>query len=92
MIEDPTHPVLVAAVAQLEEYFDGKRTDFDLPLDLVGTNFQVACWLALDEIPYGETRTYGEQADVGGTARPRPAPSAPPTGATRCRSSCPAIA
>ncbi len=62
LIEDPTHPVLVAAVAQLEEYFDGKRTDFDLPLDLMGTNFQVACWLALDEIPYGETRTYGEQA------------------------------
>ena len=62
LIEDPTHPVLVAAVAQLEEYFDGKRTDFDLPLDLVGTNFQVACWLALDEIPFGETRTYGEQA------------------------------
>jgi methylated-DNA-[protein]-cysteine S-methyltransferase len=66
LIDDASHPVLVAAVSQLEEYFDGKRTDFDLPLDLVGTNFQVACWLALDDIPYGETRTYGEQASSVG--------------------------
>jgi methylated-DNA-[protein]-cysteine S-methyltransferase len=62
LIDDPNDPVLVAAVSQLEEYFAGRRTEFDLPLDLVGTNFQIACWLALDEIPYGETRTYGEQA------------------------------
>ena len=62
LIDDATHPVLVAAVSQLQEYFEGRRTNFDLPLDLVGTHFQLACWLALDEIPYGETRTYGEQA------------------------------
>jgi methylated-DNA-[protein]-cysteine S-methyltransferase len=50
------------AQAQLEEYFAGRRTEFDLPLDLVGTAFQQRAWLALTEIPYGETRTYAEQA------------------------------
>src|SRR6516164_8302438 len=66
LIDDPTHPVLVATVSQLQEYFEGRRTHFDLPLDLVGTNFQLSCWLALDDIPYGETRTYGEQASSVG--------------------------
>jgi methylated-DNA-[protein]-cysteine S-methyltransferase len=66
LVDDPSHPVLIAAVSQLGEYFDGQRTEFDLPLDLVGTNFQIACWLALDDIPYGETRTYGEQASSVG--------------------------
>src|SRR3954453_13316249 len=49
-----TH-VLEAACAQLDEYFAGARTQFDLPLDLQGTPFQVAAWRALAEIPYGET-------------------------------------
>jgi methylated-DNA-[protein]-cysteine S-methyltransferase len=62
LIDDPTHPVLVAAASQLREYFDGRRTEFDVPLDLVGTEFQLSCWFALDDIPYGETRTYGQQA------------------------------
>ena len=56
-------PVLDATAAQLDEYFAGTRTTFDLPLDLHGTPFQLAAWQALAEIPYGETRTYGEQAD-----------------------------
>ena len=56
------------AVDQLTEYFAGERTTFDLPLDPVGTEFQVAAWRALGEIPYGETRTYGEQA--AGIGRP----------------------
>ena len=56
-------PVLDATAAQLDEYFAGTRTAFDLPLDLHGTPFQLAAWQALAEIPYGETRTYGEQAD-----------------------------
>jgi methylated-DNA-[protein]-cysteine S-methyltransferase len=50
------------AHAQLEEYFAGRRTEFDLPLDLAGTAFQHRAWRALTEIPYGETRTYGQQA------------------------------
>jgi methylated-DNA-[protein]-cysteine S-methyltransferase len=47
---------------ELEEYFSGERRKFDFPLDLQGTDFQLACWRALIAIPYGETRTYGDQA------------------------------
>ncbi|HLF41722.1 MAG TPA: methylated-DNA--[protein]-cysteine S-methyltransferase [Acidimicrobiia bacterium] len=47
---------------QLEEYFAGTRTAFDLPLELEGTPFQVAVWSALSGIPYGETISYGELA------------------------------
>ena len=54
--------VLDDAAAQLEEYFSRVRTAFDLPLDFEGTPFQVAAWDALSTIPYGETRTYAEQA------------------------------
>ena len=53
---------LQRAVAQLNEYFAGSRHSFDLPLAPSGTEFQLACWRALAEIPYGETRSYGEQA------------------------------
>ena len=56
------HPVLDATVAQLDEYFAGTRTEFDLPLDPRGTDFQLAAWRALADIPYGETATYAEQA------------------------------
>jgi len=59
---DLRHPVIAAAVAQLDEYFAGSRTSFDLPLDLRGTDFRVAAWRALAEIPFGSTATYGEQA------------------------------
>ncbi|MBF6049349.1 methylated-DNA--[protein]-cysteine S-methyltransferase [Streptomyces sp. NRRL B-1677] len=44
---------------QLEEYFAGARTRFDLPLGLAGTDFQRTVWQALLEIPYGETVSYG---------------------------------
>jgi O-6-methylguanine DNA methyltransferase len=47
---------------QVEEYCAGKRTDFDLELAPTGTEFQRAVWNALLEIPYGETRSYGEVA------------------------------
>ncbi|MEM9609627.1 MAG: methylated-DNA--[protein]-cysteine S-methyltransferase [Actinomycetota bacterium] len=57
------HPVLDATAVQLDEYFAGERTTFDLPLDLHGTDFQVAAWKALAEIPYGETVSYAEQAE-----------------------------
>src|SRR6266849_6757689 len=43
-------------VSELEEYFEGKRRKFTFPLDLRGTEFQLACWRALLAIPYGETR------------------------------------
>ena len=49
-------------IRQIEEYFQGKRTEFDFPLDFSGTPFQVSVWQELLNIPYGETRTYGEIA------------------------------
>jgi methylated-DNA-[protein]-cysteine S-methyltransferase len=55
-------PVLDATAAQLHAYFAGELTEFDLPLDLDGTEFQRRCWLALASIPYGRTVSYGEQA------------------------------
>jgi methylated-DNA-[protein]-cysteine S-methyltransferase len=48
--------------AQLEEYFAGRRTAFDVPLDLAGSPFQRRVWDALQDIPYGETVSYGELA------------------------------
>jgi methylated-DNA-[protein]-cysteine S-methyltransferase len=54
--------VLDEAAAQLDAYFAGDLTEFDLPLDLDGTEFQRRCWLALATIPYGQTVSYGEQA------------------------------
>ena len=62
VVEDPDHAVLCACAAQLAEYFAGERRVFDLPLDPVGTPFQQAAWRALRAIPFGETRSYGEQA------------------------------
>lgn len=53
------------AFAQLEEYFRGERKAFDLPMDARGTPFQRRCWRALLEIPYGQTRTYAQQAQRG---------------------------
>lgn len=67
-IDADDDPIARRAVDQLGEYFAGERTAFDLPLDPIGTEFQVAAWRALGEIPYGETRTYGEQA--AGIGRP----------------------
>ncbi len=49
-------------VEQLNEYFKGIRKEFDLPLKQDGTDFQVSCWKALLNIPYGETKSYQEQA------------------------------
>jgi methylated-DNA-[protein]-cysteine S-methyltransferase len=59
-------PALEAAATQLAEYFAGDRKQFDLPLDLRGTDFQRDAWLALARVPYGETRSYGEQAEAIG--------------------------
>lgn len=56
------HESVNDAINQLEQYFSGSRRDFELPLDLQGTEFQVAAWNALADIPYGHTASYGQQA------------------------------
>lgn len=59
------------AAAELDEYFSGRRKTFTVPLSPKGTAFQLSVWQALREIPYGQTRTYGEIAAAVG--RPRAA-------------------
>lgn len=59
--EGPT-ALLEETARQLREYFTGQRREFDLPLRLRGTAFQMQVWKALQAIPYGEVRTYGEIA------------------------------
>lgn len=51
---------------QLQEYFSGKRKDFDVPLVTPGTDFQQQVWRALRQIPFGKTRSYAEQAEFIG--------------------------
>ncbi|MGU3432822.1 methylated-DNA--[protein]-cysteine S-methyltransferase [Actinomycetes bacterium M1A6_2h] len=55
-----------AIVAELEEYLDGSRTSFTIPILLTGTEFQLSVWNALRSIPYGETRTYTGLAAAAG--------------------------
>ena len=62
MTERPDHPVLVETARQLDAYFAGTRTRFDLPLDFHGTDFQRSVWAALLTIPFGETRSYADIA------------------------------
>jgi methylated-DNA-[protein]-cysteine S-methyltransferase len=66
---DPEHPVIAATIDQLDDYFSGERTEFDLPLDPVGTPFQQSAWTVLQTIPYAETISYGEQAARMGDRR-----------------------
>lgn len=58
-----TEPV----VRELREYFDGKRREFTVPLDLRGTEFQKKCWKALLAIPFGQTKTYADLARAVGS-------------------------
>jgi methylated-DNA-[protein]-cysteine S-methyltransferase len=62
------HTLLEEAVRQLEAYFAGQRTRFELPLHAEGSPFRRRVWQALQSIPYGETRRYGELAEALGTA------------------------
>ena len=66
----PPTPLLAEAKRQLEDYFAGKRSAFDLPLAPRGSEFRHRVWQALRAIPYGETRTYGEIA-AGISSAPR---------------------
>ena len=59
---DGTTPALQRAARQLSEYFEGRRDRFELPLAAEGTDFERAVWSALDEIPFGQTRSYSDIA------------------------------
>ena len=48
---------------ELKEYFQGERREFQVPLELMGTPFQLRAWEILKSVPYGETCSYGEQAE-----------------------------
>ncbi|MPV85448.1 methylated-DNA--[protein]-cysteine S-methyltransferase [Cardiobacteriales bacterium ML27] len=58
------HPIIERTEQQLDEYFAGKRTAFDIPLAALGTDFQQASWQYLQSIPYGHTSTYQAQANA----------------------------
>jgi len=58
--------VLAPYLDELNEYFAGRRREFSIPLDLRGTEFQLKCWRALLDIPYGETRSYRDLAQAIG--------------------------
>jgi len=67
--EDKQTELTLRAVSMLREYFAGERRDFDLPLAPAGTPFQLKAWQALRAIPYGQTRTYAQQAAAIGNVR-----------------------
>jgi methylated-DNA-[protein]-cysteine S-methyltransferase len=67
--ESSTNKILAKAVEQLEEYFDGKRKDFDLPLKQSGTPFQQKVWDYLSTIPYGKTVSYKDEAIAIGSPK-----------------------
>lgn len=62
-------PLMTEAQAQLNAYFAGELQKFRLPLAPSGTLFQQRCWQALQEIPYGQTRTYSQQATAVGSPK-----------------------
>ena len=72
-LSDPEEvPLLQAVAEQLAAYFAGELTDFDLPVAATGTPFQQRVWAALREIPYGETRSYGQVAtEIGNPSASR---------------------
>ena len=65
----PQHPILQQLNRQLHLYFDGKLRQFCLPLAPTGTDFQRRVWRQLCQIPYGQTRTYGQLATAVGNPR-----------------------
>ncbi len=62
--ESGSNPHLDQLESELDEYFSGKRQSFDVPLEYKGTEFQKQAWQALLRIPYGETRSYQQQAEA----------------------------
>ena len=67
--QEGEHELFPVLEAQVGEYFAGARKEFDVPLHLVGSDFQKSVWKALLEIPYGETRSYKQQSIVLGNEK-----------------------
>ena len=89
----PAPHCLAQALAQIEEYLNGRRRKFDLPIDWrVMPGFQARSLHLLQAIPYGQIRTYGEVARVIWANRGRRLPWEAPTPLTRSRWCCPATA
>jgi len=62
-------PLIKIAALRIGEYIKGKRKRFDLPVKMDGTEFQLTVWKALQEIPYGETRSYAQIAEMTGNPK-----------------------
>ena len=69
VISECISTVLQEAVSQLQDYFEGKRIDFDFTLNPKGTEFQQKVWKSLLDIPYGKTRTYLEHSKIVGDVK-----------------------
>ncbi len=68
-IETQSHTILEKAASQLTDYFDGKLTEFDLPVELLGTPFQIKVWNELKQIKFGQTTSYSSIAHAIGSPK-----------------------
>ncbi|MDQ0065289.1 methylated-DNA--[protein]-cysteine S-methyltransferase [Chryseobacterium lathyri] len=68
-IEERDHKHFIQLEQELEEYFEGKRQVFNVPIYITGTEFQEKVWQLLREIPMGETRTYKQQSEFLGNPK-----------------------
>lgn len=68
-IAEKDHPLFIQLEKELKEYFEEKRTTFEVPLFITGTEFQGKVWQLLREIPMGETRTYKQQSELLGNPK-----------------------
>lgn len=68
-LEEASNGILYQAKKQLEAYFKGESKILDLPLNLIGTDFRKKVWQALETIPYGQSRTYGQIASQIGNLK-----------------------
>jgi O-6-methylguanine DNA methyltransferase len=62
LVEEGDHPYLAQLEGEVQEYFQGRRRNFEVPLHLLGSPFQLRVWKALQEIPYASTRSYKKQS------------------------------
>lgn len=68
-LSEDSHPLFAKVEKELQEYFAGKRKNFDIPLAAFGTDLQKNTWKVLQSIPYGETYSYKKQAEALGNPK-----------------------